>query len=1015
MKKTINKYLLLALGFALLFHGSAVFYTIEQTYDALIHLFFAEHYANNWQEPWSYKWYTGFSIMGYPPLVHQSLAILSFIGGFKFALFSYSFIIIILFVTGVYRFSLLLTQNEDYAGFAAIFSVFSSVFIETLHVFGQLPTLAGISLLMHSIPEIYFWIRTRKYRYLVSSLLLMGLMVCSHHVTPIFGMVFFIFPLIGLAIMDNIKDLTGSYKNIRFLFFVKHLLRSMKPILAFGLMSLVIMIVCILPYWINTKNNPITQVPIPHGSRDSFIEVLSSGLVFFLIPYGIILTLFPYLFYRFFSKRLLFFGISFSMLVLLGTGGTTPLPKMILGENAFSILTLDRFTFWASIMSFPIIGEFFYRLSKTDYKNYLVQKLGKIYFTICISLAGGIILFFAIFTINLGKFRPSQPRAIKMLPIVNFINQDMHYKWRYLTLGFGDQMAWLASQTRALSVDGNYHSARRLPELTTRAVERLENSKYRGIEGIGSLQQFLANSEKFNLKYIFSNDKFYDPILYFTGWEKLSYLENGIMVWEKKNIKPLASILPKIDIPKYQKIIWSFVPVILLSLSTLWFIGIFLFSRNKKIGVKSEDSPSTSFSFSKTLLPWNIFLLFVTIMGAYYIYNENGTQNSSANVVKAYYDALDFKRFTKAHSYLDKNAKKTLDQFMLEISVSDGLLSSYAKLENIVTKVLNKKNDTVFIETKTKWITPLEIINKKEIIKTILKKNKWFIIPEKADQYKPSNQFFNSPETIFYNQGRRKITTQQTHHEDVLPQPIAYINNAKLIYNSGQYHIIGELQNIDYFPSAINLKAILYDKDNNELASYSSKLQNKHYLNPFEKTVFKIDFEEIAWINSDKKNKSFNPDEFHLKKFSQKPFKFVLHVGTTVATKNLYQSVQVNALNYTNNSISGMLFNTGYKEVTIAQTLISYYKNDKLIWVDHQFLKESIRPHRKGFFNYKPVLLDSLNIISETTENCYVNGVQNEKGTFDRLNGYDESKNKTIMIQNESYQIKFQIANFIGN
>lgn len=1015
MKNSINKYLLLALGFALLFHGSAVFYTIEQTYDALIHLFFAEHYANNWQEPWSYKWYTGFSIMGYPPLVHQSLAILSFIGGFKFALFSYSFIIIILFVTGVYRFSLLLTQNEDYAGFAAIFSVFSSVFIETLHVFGQLPTLAGISLLMHSIPEIYYWIRTKEYKYLISSLLLMGLMVCSHHVTPIFGMVFFIFPLIGLAIMDNIKDLTGSYKNIRFLFFVKHLLKSMKPILTFGFLSLVIMIVCILPYWINTKNNPITQVPIPHGSRDNFLEVLSSGLVFFLIPYGILLTLFPYLFYRFFSKRLLFFGISFSMLVLLGTGGTTPLPRMILGENAFSILTLDRFTFWASIMSFPIAGELFYRLSKSDYKTYLSKKFGKTYYTFCIGLIGSIILFFAIFTINLGKFRPSQPRAIKMLPIVNFINQDMHYKWRYLTLGFGDQMAWLASQTRALSVDGNYHSARRLPELTTRAVERLENSKYRGIEGIGSLQQFLANSEKFNLKYIFSNDKFYDPILYFTGWEKLSYLENGIMVWEKKNIKPLASILPKIDIPRYQKIIWSFVPVILLSLATFWFIGTFLFSKNKIVSLKNENSPSASFSFSRTLLPWNTMLLFAAIIGAYFIYDENGTQNSSVNVVKAYYDALDFKRFTKAHSYLDKNSKKTLDQFMLEISVSDGLLSSYAKLENIGTKIINKRNDTVLIEAKTKWVTPLEIINKKEIIKTISKNNKWFIVPEEPDPYKPSNQFFNSPETIFYNQGRRKITTQQTHHEDVLPQPIAYINNAKLVQNNDQYHIIGELQNIDYFPSSINLKAVLYDAENNELASYSSKLQNKHYLNPFEKTVFKIDFEEIAWIDSDKKNKSFDPNEFHLKKFDQKPVKFVLHVGTTVATKNLYQSVQVNALNYTNDKISGMLFNTGYKEVTIAQTLISYYKNDKLVWVDHLFLKESIRPHRKGYFNYTPIVTDMIEIISETTENCYVNGVQNEKGTFDRLEGYNESKNKNIMIQKNEFQIKFQIANFIGN
>ena len=73
-----------------------------------------------------------------------------------------------------------------------------------------------------------------------------------------------------------------------------------------------------------------------------------------------------------------------------------------------------------------------------------------------------------------------------------------------------------------MTVDGNYHSARRLPELTTRAVERLENSKFRGVEGIGCLQQFLTVPEKYNLKYVFSNDKFYDPILYFCGWHRLT-------------------------------------------------------------------------------------------------------------------------------------------------------------------------------------------------------------------------------------------------------------------------------------------------------------------------------------------------------------------------------------------------------------------------------------------------------------------------------------------------------------
>ena len=134
MKSVSNKYLITALLLCVVFHGSTVFFTLETTYDALIHLFFADHYANNWFEHWNYKWYTGFSVMGYPPLVHQLIAALSLIGGLKFGLFTVAIIASVLFVTGVYRYSLLITGNTTVAGYASILAVFSSSFVETLHI-----------------------------------------------------------------------------------------------------------------------------------------------------------------------------------------------------------------------------------------------------------------------------------------------------------------------------------------------------------------------------------------------------------------------------------------------------------------------------------------------------------------------------------------------------------------------------------------------------------------------------------------------------------------------------------------------------------------------------------------------------------------------------------------------------------------------------------------------------------------------------------------------------------------
>ncbi len=263
MKKT-NKLLLLALGVGLAFHGSAIFFTLESTYDALVHLFFADHYQQSWFDAWEPRWYTGFTVQGYPPLVHQLIALLAMAGGLKFGLFTVAIIAVILFLTGVYRFSKMLTGSEVVAGSAALLAVFSSAFIETLHLFGQLPSIFGLSLLLHTLPEIYRWILHGQLRYFWKSIALIGVTVCSHHVTPIFGMVFFIFPTIGLALMDGATAIKGSLKKVTFKVFLRSFQMRFWRIVGFGLSTLVVIVTFILPYWLNTKkesDNPGAHTP----------------------------------------------------------------------------------------------------------------------------------------------------------------------------------------------------------------------------------------------------------------------------------------------------------------------------------------------------------------------------------------------------------------------------------------------------------------------------------------------------------------------------------------------------------------------------------------------------------------------------------------------------------------------------------------------------------------------------------------------------------------------------------
>ena len=1028
MQKKSNKYLIVAILIGIAFHGTSIFFTLESTYDALIHLFFAEHYATSWFEPWNYKWYTGFSVMSYPPLVHQSIGALSLVGGLKFGLFTVALISILLFITGTYRFALLMTAHRKVAGYAAILAVFSSSFVETLHLFGQLPSIIGISVLMHALPEIYLWLKTGKYRYLLTSLSLIAVTVCSHHVTPIFGMVFFIFPLIGMVLMDVSKDKVGTIQAITFKVFFKTFLGLLKRIIGFGTASLVIIVGCILPYWINSKNNPITQVPIPHGSRDNFIEITSSGLVFFLIPWGVLLILLPYFFYRYYSKRYLFFGLSFTILTVLGTGGTTPIPKLVLGETAFNILTLDRFTLWASIMALPLFGEFVYRFIEGDLKTLIQSVFGAIYHRITIGIFAGLFIFMTVFTMSLGYFRPSQPQKIKMLPIVNFLNQDQHDKWRYLTLGFGDQMAWLSAQTNALTVDGNYHSARRLPELTTRAIERLENSKFKGIEGIGSLQQFLTVPEKYNLKYIFSNDKFYDPILYFCGWQRLRQLENGIQVWEKLNVPPIASIIPKDAIATWQKVLWGIVPFLtviiafILNVQLLWIRML----KTKKERVPEYAAYKNGYAsiFSRRLLKvthiWSSVLAVIVCIGIYLFYIKNDSQRSPENAILAYYDALDFKAFEKAYQLIDPHSQLSIAQYMLEVSVTDGLLSSYAKLERLKSNISYKNDSVATANLEVQWITPLEKIEKTDQVSLIKRDHKWYIIPKGVDNDIPPDQLYSDQTVAYFNQGRRRITSEQTYHEDVLKQPVLEILSATLVKYNDHYAIIGQIQNIDNVPADVVLKGTLYNDANKELATYNAKYHIKHKLMPKEVSSFRINFEGIAWSKTkDAIPKTFNPDEFTPVFFENEPTKFNIQGAGNVSGTNMYKNVSLSDLSISESFIRGTLFNAGIEEVTIPQLLFTFYNEDKeMVWVDHLFLKNGIRQQRKQEFEYVIPKNNSIKLIDDDMRNCYVNGLPNQ--SISNKVVPSRIKNHTIDILQKIehplfHYVKVEVNNYIGN
>ena len=301
-----------------------------------------------------------------------------------------------------------------------------------------------------------------------------------------------------------------------------------------------------------------------------------------------------------------------------------------------------------------------------------------------------------------------------------------------------------------------------------------------------------------------------------------------------------------------------------------------------------------------------------------------------------------------------------------------------------------------------------------------IRKGKWYLQPEDLNNDLPPDQLYTSATTQYFNQGRRRITTEQTHHEDILKQPVLEVLTAKLIKANGSYAIVGEIQNIDNIPADVTLKGTLYNDANKMLATYNAKYLVKHKLLPKETSGFRINFEGIAWTKTkDSIPNTFNPDQFTPIEFEEQPTKFNLQVAGNVSGNDLFKNAVVSQITVDNTNISGNIFNSGIQEITIPQLLISYYNaNKELVWVDHHFIKEGIRQQRQQHFNYP--LLDHFNytIINQSMDNIFVNGLPNtsiaKKIVPNRIKNHTTTHFQKVNNTNFKF-IKIETNTYVGN
>jgi len=524
---------------ALAIHGPLLLMQLPAgSFDTNFHMFFASHYAQHWFNPWNEKWFAGFSQTTYPPLTHQWIALLSYVVGLKMGYMLVQLIAILLLPVGVFRFARIWVTDRE-ASYAALGSVFLGAVAFLVYQAGQLATVASAALYLNALPYFYEWMTEASARSLIKGVAVSLTAAAAHHVTLIFGLVLFAGPVLWTACVDAKEErVSGSIAGV------------LSRAAVFGVAVGLGVAVVLLPYWLAIIQHPIHQIPIPHDSRANFLLNSITAINYFVIPYGALILALPFILIKgASSRRLVPLLLGFWVTFLFGLGGTTPLPRWLLGR-AYEILTFERFTFWATLLAMPIVGILATQLLDRFRTKALVG----------LSLAAVATFGAALAWLTVNPYRSVASEDVQ--PVIAFLNRDGHDSYRYLTLGFGSEMAKVSTYTDAGSVDGDYNSARLLPEMTQYGSAQLTNAKFYGSAGMASLRAMLEHANRYGLKFVFVHDPYFEPLLTFVGYRKIETFDNGdITAWSKDDVPPAHKIQSDAVPAPWQGLLWGTLPI----------------------------------------------------------------------------------------------------------------------------------------------------------------------------------------------------------------------------------------------------------------------------------------------------------------------------------------------------------------------------------------------------------------------------------------------------------------------
>jgi hypothetical protein len=501
----------------------------RHTADAATHLFFADHYRRSWFALWEPRWFGGFSVSAYPPLVHQLLALLSIPFGRDAAFAILLLSALIALPVSVWYFARIFVAPAA-ARIAAVVAVFLPGVALAAYAYGQLPTLVSLPLTLFLVYAFTRFVERGGTAALGLVAGLSGVAFAAHHATPLL----FLPPALLAALSTSLLGIDRALRGPR-------LRRALVGLTVGGVAGAVV----IAPFWLWAAGG-IHQAFIAHSSRTNLLNDFGAQSLYLWGEYGVLPALALAAVWRRADRRTVALAALAFYLFIVGLGGTTAIPSILFGQQ-WQWLTYDRFALWGAAAMLPLAG--------VAVSGLLSSRLGW-----SRALAIVALLVLATYTgANAVWAAIGASPTRDLQPVARFMN-DGRTQWRYQTFGVGTDESELGYLTSAATIDGAYYSARRLPELTESGIGNLDTALWWDPSG-RTLTRVLSRANAYSIRWAFVADRSYEPYLAGAGFVHNGSLAGGIEIWENASAPPLPAGALNVPAPDLGGVLWGTLPL----------------------------------------------------------------------------------------------------------------------------------------------------------------------------------------------------------------------------------------------------------------------------------------------------------------------------------------------------------------------------------------------------------------------------------------------------------------------